>query len=78
MIVVDRIKKLEDQISRLELRIIDLEATPVIPDVFDPLTNRCSICNIDFSGVMGYVCDNMACPMYPKIGDNFATRTTGG
>lgn len=77
----DRLEQLEETIKLLETRITLLEDTPFIPDapdVFDPSTNKCSICNIDFSNTMGYVCDNMACPMYPKVGDNYAPSSTGG
>ncbi len=76
-------KELETLVEQLEFRISMLESrvgAPHVPepDVYDPFTNKCSICDIDFSDTMGYVCNNMACPMYPRIGDNFTPINTGG
>ncbi len=79
--IYNKIARLETLVEQLEFRIAALEGTPVIPvipDVDSAYENKCSICNIDFSYSMGYVCDNTACPMYPKTGDNFAPINTGG
>ena len=75
-----RLEKLEETIKLLEERIDLLEGGVFIPAVgdFEPSANKCSICDLDFSASMGYVCDNMLCPLYPKIGDNYAPGSTTG
>ena len=32
------------------------------PPAYRPITSRCPQCGIEFSGGMGYVCTNTACP----------------
>ena len=78
----DRLEKLEAHVLRLELRIVDLEADKlgpfIVPSLDPAYENKCSICLIDFTGTMDYVCDNIACPMYPKTGNIIFGSDTGG
>ena len=73
-----RLEKLEETIELLETRIAALEAVPMISPGAPAYTNKCSICDIDFTATMGYVCSNVECPMYPRVGDNYAPGSTGG
>ena len=76
-----RLEQLETLIEQLQFRIATLEAIaegPMIPNINPAYENKCLMCDIDFTGLMGYVCSNVDCPMYPKIGDNFAPGSTIG
>jgi len=32
-----------------------------------PVAKHCSVCNIRIDGVMGYVCSNDNCPIFPRV-----------
>ena len=34
--------------------------TPTVPN--DPIDNTCPVCNMNFEGIFGYVCNNILCP----------------
>lgn len=65
-------QKLDKIIHLLEILVARSEPTvpqvpklppipPVVPSVSDKTT--CSLCHMEFSGVMGYVCSQPNCPM---------------
>jgi hypothetical protein len=76
-----RVNSLEDEVRQLR-RIIfndsignlpDLKSTEIEPFVPDfPFHEKspqitCSLCKMEFSGMVGYSCNLMNCPVQPKI-----------
>lgn len=63
----DTVEQLETVINKLELRLFNLEQMvgtwpPVDVEIAEEPSNRCPKCNLDFTGAMGYVCSDTACP----------------
>jgi len=69
-----RIRKLEKKVEALERKLEELLSQrpymplppvapmptyPIVPNIWG---NRCSVCNMEFVGAMGYVCGRSDCP----------------
>ena len=70
---LDKIERdLEWIIRYLLKKDVTIPPAPYIPPLSDPDPNYsaqpiCSKCGMDFSGVMGYVCSNVDCPVQLKV-----------
>ncbi len=63
-----RIDDLEERIARLERTLFPLDHPapyPAWPSIGIGKT-KCAVCGLDWSGPMGYVCPNSACPIQPR------------
>lgn len=66
MTLEERVKRLEDQI-KLIIYDPSQQTFPTNFPLTNPrLSNKCSLCGLDFSGAMGYVCPNSGCPVQSK------------
>jgi hypothetical protein len=61
--ILKRLEKIEDDLERIKEQTFH-PAMPVFPT---KLGTKCSVCGIEWSGVMGYVCTNKTCPMQVKV-----------
>jgi hypothetical protein len=64
--ILERLKQIETRLDSLERR--DTNPFPLIgPKSYDWNKKTCPVCRLDLSNAMGYVCNNSACPVYPKV-----------
>jgi hypothetical protein len=77
----ERVNNLEDEVRQLRTIIFNMsignlpdlkstESEPFVPDF--PFHEKhhqttCSECGMDFSGLGGYVCGSINCPVQPKV-----------
>lgn len=40
---------------------------PTIPTIPVPQPTRCGVCGLEIENLTGYVCNNTACPIFPRI-----------
>lgn len=60
------ILQLQRQIDELERRVKQLENPNEWMIRTEP-ESKCSVCNIEYSGTMGYVCSRSDCPMRTNV-----------
>lgn len=56
-----RVKILEEKLAKLDRQTLSTPPTTL------KYTTICPICNMSFSGITNYVCNNYQCPVFPRI-----------